>query len=362
MIGPSRGIHRRHKAVLLIALALGILSCDNAPPAPEAVRPVKVLELVPQQRTDRLTLAGEVRARYESPRAFRVGGKVTERHVDLGDRVKGGQLLAKIEATDYTLSTQAEAAAVAAAKADLALAMSELERHRSLRDKGFISSALLDQKEAQADAARARLDAAQSVLAESSRRVDYTNLTADADGVVTWLDLNIGQVVNPGQTVLIIAHAGDREVEVHVPESALPRVQAATAFEVSLNALPGSRFTGRLRELAAAADPATRTYAARIAVDVPADRLQLGMSATISDVQQAAPVLRLPLSAVISRDGNPMVWKFDAAESRVHAAPIRTGALDGDEVLIEEGVEPGDLVVVAGANLLHEGQEVRALQ
>jgi membrane fusion protein, multidrug efflux system len=351
-----------HRPVLLIAIAFMVLGCNEAPPTPEAVRPVKIIQVAPQDRAEALTLAGEVRARYASPRAFRVGGKVTERHVDLGDRVKSGQLLAKIEATDYSLSTQAEAATVAAAKADLAFAIAELERHRSLKDKGFISSALLDQKEAQADAARARLDAAQSVLAETARRVEYTELTADADGVITWLDLNIGQVVNPGQAVAVIAHAGEREIEVHVPESALARVQAATGFEVALNALPGSRFAGRLRELAAAADPATRTYAARVAVDAPVDSLQLGMSATLRDIQQAEPVLRLPLSAVISRDGKPMVWKFDATDSTVRAAAIRTGGLDGDGVLVEAGVEPGDLIVTAGANLLREGQVVRALQ
>lgn len=352
-----------YKIIVLTFLAMLFAACGktSAPPA-ETVRLVKVIEVTAQARISSLALAGEVRARYESPLAFRVGGKVVERGVNLGEAVKAGRPLARIEATDYELAARAAAAVVTAARADLTLAEAELTRYRSLVDKGYVSTTALDQKQAIADAARARLKAAEAEHVEAGRQVEYTTLKADADGVVTALDVNVGQVVGAGQIVLRIAHDGSREIEVHVPEANLARMRGARAFKIALNAQPDRAFDGTLRELSAAADPLTRTYAARIAIDTAEAALQLGMSATVNDIQDAAPVLRLPLSAVASRNGKPQVWKLDAARSTVHAVDVRTGALDGDGILIEAGVAPGDVVVSAGANLLREGQQVRALR
>ncbi|MBI5462848.1 MAG: efflux RND transporter periplasmic adaptor subunit [Gammaproteobacteria bacterium] len=357
-----------HKCLILIAAALWLTACGE-PPAPpaETVRLVKVIEVTAQARVSALALAGEVRARYESPLAFRVGGKVVERNVNLGDSVKTGQVLARIEATDYELAARAAAAAVAAARADLTLAEAELTRYRSLVDKGYVSATALDQKRTAADAARARLKAAEAEHSEAGRQVEYATLKADADGAITALDVNVGQVVGAGQSVLRIARDGNREIEVHVPEASLSQVRSARAFNVTLNAqagqaIPDRAIKGMLREVSAAADPLTRTYAARIALDDPEAVLQLGMSATVSDVQDGAPVLRLPLSAVVSRNGKPQVWKLDAADSTVHAVDVRTGELDGDGILIEAGIAPGDVVVSAGANLLREGQTVRTLR
>lgn len=352
-----------HNNLLPILAALFCAACGPASaPPPETVRLVKVLEISAQARNAALALPGEVRARHESPVAFRVAGKVVERHVNLGDSVGTGQVLARIEATDYALAARAAAAAATAARADFTFAESELARHRSLVEKGYVSSIVLDQKVAAADAARARLKAAEAEQAEADRQVQYTTLTADAAGVVTALDLQDGQVVAAGQTVLRIARDGDREIEIHVPEAELARIRAAQGFRILLNAQPGNSYDGTLRELAAAADPLTRTYAARIALATAAAPLQLGMSATVSDVQDTTPVLRLPLSAVVSRDGRPQVWKLDAADSTVHAVDVRTGGLDGDGVLIEAGIAPGDVIVSAGANLLREGQPVRTLR
>ncbi|MBI5041105.1 MAG: efflux RND transporter periplasmic adaptor subunit, partial [Gammaproteobacteria bacterium] len=320
-----------YKILLPVAAALLIAACGK-PPAPpaETVRLVKVLDVTAQVRNSALALAGEVRARYESPLAFRVGGKVVERDVNLGDIVKAGQTLARIEATDYDLAARSAAEAVAAARADLTFAEAELKRFRALVEKGYIAATALDQKQAAADAARARFKAAEAAHTEAGRQVGYTTLTADADGVITALDVNVGQVVGAGQSVVRIARDGNREIEVNVPEASLSQVRGARAFKVTLNARPDQVYAGTLRELSAAADPLTRTYAARIAVDTAEAALQLGMSATVSDVQNGVTVLRLPLSAVASRNGKPQVWKLDATTSTVHAVDVRTGALDGD--------------------------------
>jgi membrane fusion protein, multidrug efflux system len=349
-----------HKIVILLISVLAV-GCSKPVEPPEPIRPVKVTVTHAQASTANLTLAGEVLARYESPLAFRVGGKVTERRVNLGDTVRKRQVLARLEPTDLQLAAQSDAAAVSGAQTELALAEAELTRYRSLRDKGFISAAVLDQKQATADSARARLTAAESSHSEKGRQVGYTTLLADSDGVITWLDLNAGQVVAAGQPLLKIARAGELEIEVHVPETLLSRFKAAREFRVVLSAQPDKTFYGKLRELAAAAAPATRTYAARISVANAAEAMNLGMSTTVYDVPDTSPAIRLPLSSLISRDGKPTVWKLDAAGSMVHSTLIETGAIDGNDILVESGLSEGDIVVTAGANLLREGQKVRAL-
>ena len=190
------------KLFSLALITFFAISCSKAPtPTAEPIRPVKTLKVVAQERQSDLQLAGEVRARYESPMAFRVGGKVTERLVNLGDSVKRGQPIAQIEATDFTLSTESKDAAVAEGRVAVELAETEFRRYESLKKKGAISDFDLDQKRAKVGSERARLKAAESVLAETARQIGYTELNADVDGVITRLDFNVGQVVAPGQVV-----------------------------------------------------------------------------------------------------------------------------------------------------------------
>lgn len=349
------------KPITILLACLAVAACSRETPPPEPIRPVKVLKIAPSAAPDNLVLAGEVRARFEAPLAFRVAGQVVERRVNLGEGVRRGQVLGRLEATDYQLATDAQAAAVSGAKTDLALAGADLARYRALRDKGFISAAELDRHQAAADGAAARLKAAEAALTEGRRQVGYATLVADSDGVVTWLDFNAGQVVAAGQPLLKLARPGEREIEVHVAESDLARITPGTDFHITLNARPEQAFPGKLRELAAAADPATRTYAARIAVTAAPSALNLNMSATARLHRRDEPAMRLPLEAVVSRDGTPRVWKLDPATSTVHAAAISTGGTAGNDWLVTGGLNSGEVVVAAGANLLREGQKVRAL-
>lgn len=349
------------KLITPLLACLTIAACTGEAPPPEPIRPVKVIKIATGAAPDNLALAGEVRARFEAPLAFRVAGKIVERRVNLGDSVRRGQVLGRLEATDYQLAADAQAAAVAGAKTELALAEADLTRYRALRDKGFISAAELDRRQAAADGAAARLKAAEAAHAEGRRQVGYATLVADSDGVVTWLDFNAGQVVAAGQPLLKLARPGEREIEVHVAENDLARVTSGTDFQIALNARPEQAFPGKLRELAAAADPATRTYAARIAVAAPPQALSLNMSATARLHNRSEPVMRLPLAAVVSRDGVPQVWKLDTATSTVRAARITTGGTAGNDWLVNGGLNPGETVVAAGANLLHEEQKVRVL-
>lgn len=341
-------------------VAFAVAACAKEAPPPEPIRPVKVQRIAYAAAPDSLLLAGEVRARFEAPLAFQVGGRVIERAVNLGETVRRGQVLGRLDAGDYRLAEDAQQAALAGARTELQLAEADLARYRALREKGFISAAEMDRHQAVADGARARLDAAAATHAERRRQTGYATLVAESDGVVTALDFNAGQVVAAGQPLLKIARPGEREIEVAVPESELARFRAATAFQANLNATPAQAYSGKLRELSAAADPATRAYAARIAVaGLPES---LGLSATVRPLGKDGQVVRLPLAAVVSRDGTARVWKLDEAKSTVHAATVVSAGVSGNDWLVSGGLVPGELVVTAGANLLREGQQVRVAQ
>ena len=348
------------KAAYLLPLLL-LTACEKAPaPSPEPLRPVKTLQVGLTPGTAGLSLAGEVRARHEAPLAFRVAGKVIECKFNLGDTVHRGQMLARLEAADYQLAEQAGAASVAENRSTLMLAETDLARFRSLREKGFVSAAALDQKQATFDAARAKVDAALSSHSQKVRQIDYTSLLADSAGIVTSDECNAGQVVSAGQPVLHLAQSSEKEIVIHVPESGLASFRAASGFIIDLNALADKTYRGKLRELAAAADPATRTYAARIAVSNADTAMQLGMSATVHAQADDGSIIQLPLSAVVSRDGKPGVWKLDSA-GIVHAAPIGIDRIEGNMVRVASGLGSGDIVVVAGANLLRDGERVKLL-
>lgn len=354
-------MHPRNVLFVFLML-LAVAGCKKQEPqAADPVRPVKVTTVVAETQSSVLSLAGEIRARVESPLAFQVSGKVIERKIEFGDSVRRNQVLGRIESNDYVLAAESQAAEVARAQAELAVAEADLKRFTELHDKNFITAAEVTRQSGIVDSARARLHGAEATLAGRNRQVNYTTLVANSDGVITALDFNVGQVVGAGQPMLRLAQPGAREVEVHVPEAARDLVRNAKSFEIRLNALPNQRYAGKLREFAAAADVATRTYTARIAVDAPRDVLGLNMSATVRVLHDAAPALHLPLAAVFSRDGKPRVWKLDPASSTVHAVEVTATATDGNVWLVESGVAQGDVVVVAGVNLLHDNQTVRAL-
>lgn len=337
----------RHEILAATALAaLAVAACSKPQTPAQPLRTVRVMKVEDAAASARLTFPGEVRARHESRLAFRLGGKIVERRVDVGDRVKRGQVLARLDARDAALNAaQAEAAR--------ALAEAEAKRYRELRAQNFVSQAVLDAKEtalatAVAQAAMARNQAA------------YATLTAERDGVVTAVEAEAGQVVAAGQTVLRVAEDGEREIAIAVPEADVGQVRGAGGFTVTLNSLPGRSWTGRLRELAPAADPATRTFAARIAVAEADASLRLGMSARVeAKVSRGDTAPVLPLSAFFTRNDEAHVWVVDPATQTVALTKVETDGVAGNALRVKAGLAPGQLVVIAGASLLEPGQKVR---
>lgn len=329
-----------------VLAVLAVAACSKPEPPAQPLRTVRVMKVDGAAASGSLTFPGEVRARYESRLGFRLGGKIVERRVDVGAAVKRGQVLARLDAQDASLNAaQAEAAR--------ALAEAEAKRYRDLRAKNFVSQAVLDAKETALKTAAAQAGVARN-------QAGYTTLVADRDGVVTAVEAEAGQVVAAGQTVLRVAEGNEKEIVIAVPEGDVEKVRGAEGFAVALNSLPGRSWAGRLRELSPSADPATRTFAARIGVPEADESVRLGMSARVeAKVSRGDTALRLPLSAFFTRNDQANVWVVDPATQTVTLTKVETDGVAGNEMRVKAGLQPGQLVVIAGASLLEPGQKVR---
>ncbi|WP_434632877.1 efflux RND transporter periplasmic adaptor subunit [Chromobacterium sp. CV08] len=347
-------------AGLALAATLGLSACQDKAAAPEDIRPVRYVVAGADADQAGDSYAGEIRARHETQLAFRVAGKVVAKLVNSGEHVKKGQALARLDPSDYQLDLAAKQAQLAAADSDLAQQRLNLKRYRELLAKQFVSQAQVDAQQNGVNAAQAKVDQARAALSSSRNQTGYATLTADADGVVGQMTAEPGLVVAAGQPVARLSQDGAREVAIQVPENALDAVRKAAAFRVTLWK-GGAPLEGKLRELAADADPATRTYPARIALAGDSHALQLGMTASVQLPARAAGRLRLPLTAVLDLQGRHYVWAIDGKTLRVSRRPVEVAAIDDGGAAIASGVASGDKIVTAGVHLLREGQRVKLL-
>lgn len=347
---------------LAAALLVAVAGCSKPPPpqAEEAPRPVRTQVVAASAVAPELSLAGEVRPRVEVRYGFRVGGRVLERKVEVGDVVETGQVLARLDPSDLAPALDAQRAQQEALRTELALAQADLARAEQLRQGNFVSDANVQRQRAAVDAARARLQAATAQVEQARNTLGHQLLKADAPGIVTAVDAEAGQVVAVGQSVVRVAQAGDIEVLVNVPEQDLARAREAREWTVTLAGLPGRQWQARLRELSPAADPASRTYAARLSLAGDTSAIALGMSAVATAHGATRASIQVPITALHSRDGTAKVWIVDPATATVRSRPVTIGALLDEVAVIEQGLQGGETVVTAGANLLREGQKVRA--
>jgi len=341
-------------AVLLVCFAL--FACDKPLPAQVEAppRPVRVQAVVFTEPRATLTYSGTVQARRQAELAFRVGGKVIARPVDLGARVHAGDVLAKLDPADLALSAEAAQNAMAAAVADATNARLEYQRYENL---GRASPAFLaSEREKRVAAnvmANARLAQSQRQYALALSQQNYGTLIADTDGVVVAVPVEIGQVVASGQSVMTLAQTAETEVLVDLPENRLPELRAADEIAVVPWSDPALALVGRVREVAARADPASRTFAVRIAVRNAGDQLRLGGTATVRlSGHGAGSVAILPAAALGDCDGKPCVWVLDEQRGRATPRPVAVAAFQDDHVAIASGLQPGDQVVTAGVTQL----------
>ena len=344
--------------------ALGLLSaCSKPMPAEEPVRAVKVVSVGMDAQRSAVEYSGEVRARVESNLGFRVAGKIIRRHVELGRQVRAGEILAQLDPQDYKLSADAARAQLAAAATNRDLAAADFRRYKDLREQNFISSAELERRETTLKAAQAQFDQAQAQLSGQGNQLAYTNLVADVSGVVTAVAAEVGQVVAAGTPIVRIAQDGPRDVVFSVPEDKVQTVRVGSAAKLSLWASQ-QILRGTVREVAASADPVTRTYSVKLTVEGK-EALPLGATVSVAAAAFAhgdTPVIKLPTSALL-RDGNQAaVWILDAATMTVKLQPIVIATADGNDVIIGSGLVPGMQVVVAGVHVLQVGQKVTLYQ
>ena len=351
----------RPSTVPSFALVIFLAACSKAPPAEEPVRAVRTQVVGVGTAAVSHEYAAEVRARTESKLGFRVGGKLVRRLVEAGDMVKAGQTLAHLDGQDLKLGQDAAQAAFAAARANLDWSEAEFKRYRELRDQGFISSAELDRREAALKSARAQSDQLRAQANVQGNQAAYAALTADAAGVVTAVDVEPGAVVQAGTTVLRVAHDGPRDVAFQIPEDRVGEVRAflgkAGALKVKLwgseDLIPAT-----LREVGAAADPVTRTFAVK--ADIGRAPVRLGQTARV--IVEAGPregAIRLPLAAVFEQQGRSTVWVLDRQAMTVSPRPVAIAGADGNLVVVAAGLAAGQTVVTAGVHTLTPGQRVK---
>lgn len=343
----------------MVCCALLLGACSKTEPTAEPVRPVRVAVLTERAAGGTADFSGEVRPRIESRLGFRVAGKVTARLVDVGTPVKRGQLLMRLDPQDLRLAASQAQAALRAAETNRELAQADLMRYQALRANNFVSQSLLDTKRAALRAAQAEADAARAAFRGQSNQAGYAGLAADVDGVVTAIDAEVGQVVGAGTPVVRVARLDQLDVVIGIPEDRVGGLRQADAVTVRMWAQPQAAIEGRVRELAPAADPATRTYTAKIAIPPrPGVRLGMTASARLASTDGGAG-LRAPLSALHHEKGVTGVWLVE--NGVVRRVPVRVAGQAGNEVLLSEGVKAGQTVVTAGVHLLRPGQKVRIL-
>jgi multidrug efflux system membrane fusion protein len=348
-------------SVLLLALASVLGGCgkgtapstNNAPANADPARierPALTLVVGSVASDSGNIYSGEIRARHETQLGFRIGGKIIARLVDAGARVRAGQVLARLDPADSSLQASS-------AQAQYQLAVADVERYRELRSKNFVSQSALDAKEAALKAA-----AAQAGL--TGNQTAYTELRADHAGVIAATLAHAGQVVSAGQPVLLLAQDGEREVAIAIPETEFAGLKIGMPADVTLwsDTSQGKHFKGRLRELSPAADPASRTYAARVALSGSVARAGLGMTAQVRfDSHSGHKQFIIPLTAIFQQGDQAAVWVV-AADRSVSLHPVKIAAYRDTGAVIASGLMAGERIVGAGVHKLHTGEKVRVIE
>ncbi|MGB6489095.1 MAG: efflux RND transporter periplasmic adaptor subunit [Steroidobacteraceae bacterium] len=350
----------RFSRVLLPVMAAALLGACNRDIRPiEAARPVIAERLDATSATAAEEYSGAVHARYESALAFRVPGKIVVRHVTLGETVRRGELLARLDRTDAVLERGVADAALAAARSNLQTAQEDLARYARLVRIGAISRSDYDHQQDRVAAAQATYQQAQRQYELRDDQLRYTDLRADHDGVITAVDAEVGQVVAEGQTVVSLAWSDDRDVYIDVPENRIGEFTGARRISVSLWDT-NDTYSGAVREKSASADPATRTFLVKVAILGPGPEVRLGMTAGVKVEDAADPKeLLIPMTALYHTGAGSAVWIVDPRTQRLALAPVRVERYSDDGVVIAAGLAAGEEVVLKGVNELYQGERVQ---
>ena len=355
-------ITRSWSAALALGASLLLAGCGEEPqaqaPAPRPVRVVTVEKGVGGQVS---SFTGDVQAQDEAALAFRVSGRMIERSANVGDQVKAGQVVARLDPQNALNALRSAQAALAAAESQLVTAANTFERQERLLGNGFTTQANHDAARTALQAAQSGVDNAEAQLKTAQDNVGYTDLVADAPGTVTARGAEPGEVVQAGQMILQLARQGGRDAVFDVPANVLRAAPVDPVITVTLSDDPSVTALGRVREVAPQADPVTRTFRVRVGLDTPPAAMRLG-STVIGRVKLGRDAaIEIPASALTAVNERPAVWVYDPASQTVALRNIELRRFSQASVAVETGLSPGEIVVTAGVQALHPGQKVRLL-
>jgi RND family efflux transporter MFP subunit len=342
----------------LLLASIVIVSCGQKPQSANDIHYVKVFTVGNSVYQSSSTFHGIVHAEFEPSLSFRIGGKIIQRNVDIGQMVKVGQVLASLDPTDYRLSADSSVANLASAKSNYITQQANLQRYQQLLKQNFVSQAQFDTQQAQFDSAKAQYNQAQNQVSNSENQVKYTVLKAPAEGIITSINMDAGQVVNAGQTVATMAVSGNKEVEIELPEAQINDYKVGMVARIKIWAT-GSNYQGKVRIVNQANDQQTRTFTARIVINNADDNIKYGMAADVTlQPLNSQNGLELPLSSLYAKNGKSYIWVIDK-NSTAKLIPIIVLSTDGEAMKIEAPeLKSGDNVVSAGANFIYAGQKL----
>jgi membrane fusion protein, multidrug efflux system len=345
---------------LLVAAALP--ACHKQPEihTPE-VRPVRAITVAEEPAGETVALTGHIEAENEAALGFRISGRMIERSVNIGDRVKPGQVLARLDPQDEQNGLRSAQANLSAAEGQLTQARNNFERQRRLQERGVISRAEFDNAQEALQTSQARVDDAEAQVKLASDRLSFTELIADAAGTVTARGAEPGEVVQAGQMIVRIARQDGRDAVFDVPGQLLRSAPANAEITVHLTEDPAVTATGRVREVGVQADPVTRTFQVKVGLTDPPAAMRLGSTVAGSVQLNSAPVITIPASALTRFNQQPAVWIVDPSSLTVSMRNIEVLRYDPGTIVVSHGLDTGDIVVTAGVQALHPGQKVRLL-
>lgn len=362
VVGRAR---RARTAALVAGLAAVTLlpACQRAQeaPAPE-IRPVRAITVGERTGGDTVALTGTVQAQNEVNLSFRVDGRMIERTVQVGDAVRAGQAIARLDPQNEESSLQAAKAQSSAAQARLVEARNHYARMKDLITDNSVSRAQYDQAEAMLRTAESGVESAQSQVTLAQNRLGYTTLVSDVAGVVTLVGPEPGEVVGAGRMIVQVARDGARDAVFDVPARVKDAAPANPRIQVTLTGDPKVTAAGTVREVAPRADPITGTFRVRARLADPPAAMRLGSTVTGRMALVGAPAIEVPPSAVTRSDGKAAVWIVDPATGTVASRPIEIRSSDPNRVEVASGLKPGDVVVTAGVQALRPGQKVRLVE
>jgi RND family efflux transporter MFP subunit len=365
-----------HRRTVHAALRVGrLLSCtltltavlaacqpsEEIQPIPEPVRPVRVLTVEKLPGGETVTLTGNIQAQDDVALAFRVGGQLIERNVNVGDRVRAGQVVARLDAVNERNAVDAARANLAGAMARLVEARNTVARYQPMLARGFVARAQFDRAVEARDAAQAQVDAVQAQVNTAENQLGFTTLAADGPGTVTARGAEPGEVVAAGAMIVRLARQSGRDAVFDVPARVIEAASVEDLVTVTLSSDPRVTTTGRVREVSPQADPVTRTFKVRVGLATPPEAMRLGSTVTGAIALGGTAGIKIPTSALTATGGAPAVWTLDPASNTVALRNVNVVRYELDRVLVSQGLEPGELVVTAGVQTLRPGQQVRLL-